>query len=302
VAVATEANVRAVVADASSSERPRILAFAEQSLEPDSKSLRSAFKSLRIGSVTNGMTVLAPSDYQFIVVEKPDVPPAELQSAMKWKLKDIAGMAPDAFSFDLLAIPGADGEAANARSMYAVIAPNDKLKRQVRKLDEARFGLSVIDIPETAQRNIATLFEQPDRGTAFLFFDDAGGLLTISYRAELYHARRVELKYSDLLAAGGEARTELLDRVVLELQRTLDHFERQFSFIPLNRILLGPEPGDSGMLAYLKSNLSVPVEAVLLEQVLDFPGNEVPEPREQWRFFHLFGCALRNGASSQAVQ
>jgi MSHA biogenesis protein MshI len=292
--VADPASVRvARVAAPEGDGRPRVVSFGEQTLPDDARALRAALRELGVGKVSDGATVLPPADYQFIVVERADVPSVELHAAMKWKLKDVAGASPEEFSFDLLAIPGADGDPDNARSLFAVVSPNEKLRARVAKLDQARFRVNVIDVAETAQRNLATLFEQTDRGTAFFFLDDWGGLLTISFRGELYHTRRLELRYSEIAVAQDEARTELFDRVVLEIQRTLDNFERQFSFITLNRVLLGPEPEDLGLAAYLRANLSLPVEAATLEQVIDFPGEDAPTPRDQWRFFHLFGSALR---------
>ena len=79
------------------------------------------------------------------------------------------------------------------------------------------------------------------------------------------------------------------------MQRTLDNVERQFSFVTLNRIFVGPEAEDTGIVAFLRSNLAVAVEEVALESVLDFERGSLPARREQCRFFHLFGCAIRNG-------
>ena len=89
-------------------------------------------------------------------------------------------------------------------------------------------------------------------------------------------------------------RDQLFERIALELQRSLDHFDRQFSNIPLAHLLLAPLPEELGLSVYLAANLSAPVEAVNLGDVLDF--HEVPElrePAEQMMRWQTLGTALR---------
>ena len=78
------------------------------------------------------------------------------------------------------------------------------------------------------QRNIAALFEEPGRGLAMLAFDERGGLLTFTSGGELYMARQTDIGLSQLTGLAAGARDSVLDRLVLELQRSLDHFDRQF--------------------------------------------------------------------------
>ncbi|MGB7542201.1 MAG: hypothetical protein WBM28_09320 [Burkholderiales bacterium] len=329
-----------------------MISYGEESVGGDAQAFAAALKGFRLRGTSNGATLLGAGEYQFLVVDAPDVPEAELKSAMKWRLKDIVGFPVEEATFDLLAIPGPDGAAFRTRSMFAVVSRSETLKRRVAKFDEARFPLSVIDVPETAQRNVAALYEEEGRGIVWLYFDESGGLMTISFNGELYHARRlrrssenvlsrnvvpdrrgsgtraepieissanenvldrnvvpdrrrsgirdgpIEIASTGVADGDGESPEEIFNRLLLEVQRTLDNFERQFSFIPLTKIMVGPEPEDTGLAAFLRQNLSVPVEEVALENVLDFPAGAVPGKRDQWRFFHLFGCALRNGAAS----
>jgi len=127
-----------------------------------------------------------------------------------------------------------------------------------------------------------------------LSFSDEGGLLTFSAQGELYLSRRIEISLDQLVSALPEMRDQLFERIALELQRSLDHFDRQFSNIPLARLLLAPLPEELGLAAYLAGNLSAPVESANLGDVLDF--HEVPELREQaeqtlrWQ---TLGAALR---------
>jgi MSHA biogenesis protein MshI len=101
-----------------------------------------------------------------------------------------------------------------------------------------------------------------------------------------------------ILGAGPEARAELFGRVVLELQRSFDHFDRQYHFVPVAKLLLGPEPEDSGLYEHLKGNLDMPVERIDLAACLSFNGQGEPDAQIQWRLFHLFGASLRHEAKA----
>ena len=82
---------------------------------------------------------------------------------------------------------------------------------------------------------------------------------------------------------------------MLDLQRTLDHFDRQFSYLTVSRLLLAPLPADLGIRERLAENLYVPVQTMDLAEVLDFPG--APELRDvdrQRLRLQLIGAALRN--------
>ena len=142
--------------------------------------------------------------------------------------------------------------------------------------------------------NLATLFESDQHALAMLSFSEEGGLLTFTARGELYLSRRIEISLDQLIGVRAEMREQLFERIALELQRSLDHFDRQFSNIPLARLLLAPLPEELGLPAYLAANLSAPVEAVNLGDVLDF--HEVPElrePAEQISRWQTLGVALR---------
>jgi MSHA biogenesis protein MshI len=239
-------------------------------------------------------TLLRPGEYQMLVVEAPTVPQAELKSAIRWRIKDMLDYHVDDATVDVLDIPPEAGQGARSHSMYAVAAKNEVIQERVKTFESARIPLTAIDIPELAQRNISALHETEGRGAALLYFNDEFGLLTITCNGELYLARRIEIGLRQILGAGPEARAELFARVVLELQRSFDHFDRQYRYVPVAKLLLGPEPEDSGLYAHLKSGLDMPVERVDLAGRLGFNGQGEPDAGTQWRLFHLFGASLRH--------
>ena len=239
-------------------------------------------------------TVLAGGDYQLMSAEAPNVPRDELKTAMRWRLKDILDFPVDEATFDVLDIPVDRNAAARPQqSVFAVAARNSIVKARQQLFTQAKVRLSAIDIPEMAQRNVSAMLEQDGRGVAMLSFGEDGGLLTVSWRGELYLSRRIDVTLALLLDPDHERKHQAFDKITLELQRSLDHFERQFSFISVAKLVLAPT-GASGLDEYLSGNLYTRVETLDLATLFDLA--RVPDLADaavQQRFFVALGAALR---------
>lgn len=236
---------------------------------------------------------LSSSEYQMLVVEAPNVPAAELKTAVRWRMKDMLDFSVDDATIDVLDIPADKNAPSRARSLFVVAARNDIIRRRMETFAAAKLPVSVIDVPELAQRNIAALLEEPGRGLALLSFGEDGGLLTFTYCGELYSSRHIEIPLSQLSQADSEQRQRHFDRITLELQRSFDHFERQFSFITLNRLILAPLPPEVNLEAYLATNLYVPVSTMSLDDVFDFSTVPGVGAVQRQQCFLALGAALR---------
>ena len=237
-------------------------------------------------------TLLHPEQYQLMMVDAPNVPREELKAAIRWRVKNLLDYHIDDATMDVLDIPVDKDLPGKTHYMYAVAARNEVVQGQVAQFERAKIPLQVIDIPETAQRNIAQLYETTDRGIGMLSFDYAGGLFTLSFEGELYLARRLELTWPQLAGAQESQRQAYFERIVVELQRSLDHFERQYQNITLSELLLGPMPADIGLQAFLSSQLYLPLRQVDLADALEFVGNDMGVDK-QWQMLPVLGAALR---------
>jgi len=243
-------------------------------------------------------TILPSSDYQLLLLDAPNVPAAELKNAARWRIKDMLDYSIDQATVDVLDIPPDPANASRGHSMYAVAAKNEIIQGCMQRFSRVRIPLSVIDIQETAQRNIAALLEPQDRGVAMLYADREQVLFTVNFRGELYLARRIDVGLDELekLAQGGS--DDAKNRILLEVQRSFDHLERQFPFVGVGKVLLAPTPVDIGLQSYLAENLDVAVEEVQLAEVLSLAADVELEREAAWRLFHLLGAALRNEAKA----
>jgi MSHA biogenesis protein MshI len=242
------------------------------------------------------LTVLKRRDYQIFSVDRPEVPEAEARAAVRWSLKDMLDYPLEAATVDAVGVPASEG-AGRKPQMLAIAARNEAIAATVRPFNEADIELIAIDVPELAQRNLARLLETEGRGLALFGGDEDSATVTFTADGELYQSRRIDVSLRDFEnEAGAEA---LYDRIALELQRSLDHFDRQFRSVALSRVVVSAVPFRERFVEYLAANLTLPVEALDLEQVMDFPGvPELRDPLRQTQCLQLIGAAMRAEATA----
>jgi MSHA biogenesis protein MshI len=127
-----------------------------------------------------------------------------------------------------------------------------------------------------------------------LTFNETEGLLTFTFAGELLVARHIEIPAGQLQSANAERREQLLERIVLDVQRSLDNFDRSFSMVTLSGLVVGTIPGVNGFLDYLRTNLSLPISPLKLVDILDLTA--VPallDPLRQFQSLLSLGAALR---------
>lgn len=270
-----------------------LAAFYADAAAYTSEALERVNKDLRIANFRCS-TVLSGGEYQMLTVDAPNVPQDELKTAVRWRLKDMLDFHVDDATIDVLDIPVDSSAASRGHSMFAIAARNTLIQSRQALFGEAKLQLAVIDIPEMAQRNISALLETEGRGLAMLSFDADGGLLTITYKAELYLSRRIDVTVEQLMERDTDRLQNIFDKITLELQRSLDHFDRQFNYVNVIKLLLAPT-GTQGLHEYLAANLYMPVEAMTLDAVFDLSKTpELLDAAQQQRFFLTLGAALRH--------
>lgn len=238
-------------------------------------------------------TLLGHNQYRLLQVEPPEVPKEELRDALRWRVKEMLDFPVDQAGIDVLDIPTAMAGPGRPRQVYVVAAPRAVLAPRVRAFQEAKIPLEAIDIPDLAQRNIAALLEDENRGLALLAFDGEGGRLTFTYRGELYVSRHIDVT-REALAGGNAELGGLFERVLLDVQRSLDNFDRNYNFISLTKLVVAPVAGAAGFIDYLKANLYQPVETLDLAKAMDL--GAVPalvDPLRQAEALSSIGAALR---------
>ena len=272
--------------------RPAVISLEEREWDKgDENALERIMKQVH-ASRHHCTTLLGQPDYQILLVEAPNVKREELKAAVRWRIKDMIDYHVHDATIDVLDVPAAAAPQRPA-TMYVVVTKSQMVQQLVDRFDAAGIALGVIDIPDTAQRNIAALYESPGRALLTLSFDPDGGLATITSGGELYVSRRLDIPYAQV-NGDADAHARAFDRVLVEVQRSLDHFERNFSQLAVDRVLVAPMAQCEALVAHIAANLQLPVAAMDLGDVMDLPPlylAATPDRRAGW--FRLIGAGLR---------
>lgn len=239
-------------------------------------------------------TTLKAGEYQLLQTPAPDVEASEVKQAVRWQMGDALEFPADTATFDVLNIPLPDHAALRGRNLWVAAAPNAVVLQVMNAFDAAGLNLRAIDLPELAQRNVAHLYAEPGRGVAMLYVGEEGTLLTFTYEGELYGVRRIDVTAAQLAGDDPGRRAALVERIGLELQRSLDNFERLYTFVGITRLLLAPCVDATALADELRGFLYIPLELADLAKVMEL--SDVPllaDPAQQGRHFVTIGAALR---------
>ena len=274
-------------------KRPEVVLLDCFALENGPQEALQRLKSSRRLKSYRCTTLMGDGEYNIAQFDAPPVPKEERKEALRWSLRDVVSYPVDTACIDVLDIPG-DGLPGRAASVLVVSASEQAVRTRAAPFENARVALAAVDVPELAQRNIAALLENENRGLVFLRLDERGMMLTLTYRGELVAVRRGDMNTQQLLANDPDQRARVRERLALELQRSLDNFDRQYSHITVSRVILASQPLVGDLAAELAPNVYVPVQELDLASVIDFPN--VPELRNaacQAKSLLAIGAALR---------
>lgn len=219
------------------------------------------------------LLVLQRHQYQLLAADAPEVPREHWADAVRWQLRDLVGFPVEDAQIDLLEIP-AETNQRGRPSVLAAIAPRQELAPIAELAQQARVPWTAIDLPETALRNLAALLEEPGRGVALLLIDESHSTLVITANGELLQSRHIDVTASQIAETDEALRQQAFDRAGLELQRTLDSFERLFSRVTLSRLVVASAPSDD-FTDYVRDLLYVPVVRLRIEDCIDFSEAEL---------------------------
>jgi len=246
--------------------------------------------------------VIGAGDYQVVQVEAPDVPPAELRQATRWRLRDQFDFPIDSATIDLFDVP-ATSRRGRTRMLFAVAARGDAVERIATVVGRATPGFDVIDIPELCQRNLSALLPQDQKGVALLVLREQFAQLVLTRNGLLYLTRRFELAqrspgtldFTDANAGPGEAHIDPAT-LALELQRSLDYYESHFDQSAIGDLIIAPGGTRAAALATaLAAETGLRVSTLSLGDCLDMADGVAPP--EGWLSCMAIGAALRTDAA-----
>lgn len=239
------------------------------------------------------VAVLDPGSYSLLQVEAPEVEPGELRSAIRWRIKDLLDFHIDDAVLDIFDMPESKHH-SGPHLMYVVAAKAGRIQQHVDQMEAAGLDIAAIDVTELAVRNLLGLITEPEKFHGLLYLAPGYGLIEIVQGSTLFLSRRIEINARDLEEQGGFGLDELIDALVLELQRSLDYQESQFGLGAVPAIsIVAPESRSEPLIALASESLSATVKALSLSDKI--VGCDTVSPVELSRCLPAIGAALREG-------
>lgn len=230
-----------------------------QSEKEAGKALEKLVKELQIEGKQCSY-VLNRKDYNLHLVEAPEVEASEMRAAVRWKIKDLLDMKVEDAAIDVFQVPD---EAYRGRQMvYVVASLKSKVRSIVDTVTQSGLELAVIDIPELVMLNLSSNYIEDDRGVAFMDLRRNGSTMNITRGGELYLSRRINTQLDPDVMQSMEW-DSLKDRLVLEIQRSLDYYESQMGQSPINRVVIAPRQHDGAAMAQTLNDMLTAEVSVL---------------------------------------
>ena len=188
--------------------------------------------------------VLSSKQSQIAQVEKPNVPEEEIHDALKWQVKELVTIEPEDMIVDYydLAVVNAGVERINV-----VCASKSELSSLVALADRHGFALSKITIEEFAFAQLI-----PYQDDACLLLCQQPGeemLILVVKQGQLYFQRRLRGMANIAERSEAELTMGAIDSLSLEIQRSIDYFERQLKQAPVKSIQVLVPMKNEGFLA-----------------------------------------------------
>lgn len=278
----------------------------------------------------DAQVMLRPEQYQVLQIESPAVAPEELRSAARYQIREMVDIHIDDITLDVLRV--GDGQQKGVGHVFVIVATN-AVVREVQNLGKAlQWPIAVIDIQETAQRNLQTSLAQKearaDRADAALVVcGERQAVLTISANGELFYTRRLDLpegfmsmSWSEAVQATpdavdsytpvgeyvpgyaadsgiasfsttGSGEAERAQRVLVEVQRSLDLWDRSWSTMPLAGLRVYAGERSAELAEWLARELGQPVSVMDIRSL--FTGLEGVDPDVRAVCAPLLGVLMR---------
>lgn len=217
--------------------------------------------------------LLAPDQYRTISIETPQVPAEELKQAVAWRVADVLDYSVDQTSLDFYPLPASNRP--NSPAMLEVVACPLQTAESLSKLcKEAGLAVKVIDIQETALRNLATLLPENQQGIALLHLQQHSGRIIIQKNGSIFLSRKIDHGYSRLtqgLLTDDPGRQQLeQNNLALEIQRSLDYVEHFYDIASINSLAMVLMPNNSyNIINFLNINYGITARAMDLSAIIE---------------------------------
>lgn len=240
--------------------------------------------------------LLTPEQYRAMSIEAPAVNGEEIKQAVCWRIADLLDYPVDQATIDFYPLPKSNR--VNSTPMLEVVAcANQMVSALTQQCRQAGLNVKVIDIQETALRNLATLLRENEQGIALLHLQQNAGRIIIQKRGELYLSRKISCGYLQLaedtpLNDSNQIAMEQ-DSLALEIQRSFDYVENYFDIPPITSLAAVLMPiNTQNIINFLSINHGITARAMDLSAIIE--GDILLDDTTQNICAPVIGASLRH--------
>lgn len=242
--------------------------------------------------------LLDETQYELQLLETPPVEQEELLEAVRWRLKDLITLPVDNAIIDVFPLPE-DAYRGRLNMLYAAAASKETIEACILFIKKVGLTPNIIDIPEMALRNIALYLPEMDFGTVAILHlrETHGDMLMYSHDA-MYLSRQIEMGFSSLVSkpthGGSLDNSVMLERLGLDLQRSLDYYESQLGKGIATKIYILPFEDETVSLApEIDAHINTPVTIFNYREFLPVDDELHLSYQDQARCLPVIGVVLR---------
>lgn len=216
--------------------------------------------------------VLTHEQYRDFSIESPQVNHDEVKQALQWRIAEMLDYPVEQAVIDFY--PQPKSNRANRTQMLEVFSCNNALLNPLLQIcKQAGLRIKVVDIQETALRNLAILLPEDEQGVAILHLQPGIGHVIIEKQGAIYLSRKFDFNYRLLTESGFDGDQDVQtehSNLALEIQRSFDYVENYFDIPPINSLAAVLLPSNTqGVINALMINHGITARAMDISAIVD---------------------------------
>lgn len=232
---------------------------------------------------TECIYILPPSDYQLLLVNKPNTPDEELKTSLRWVIKGFIEESVDLLIIDYFLLPKGHDQ---KQKLYVATTEIEKIKKINQLLRHAGFRLKQVSIPELSLLNLCNNLPHHTDSLAMLVNDLQKTFIMLIEQQEIRFIRTLKSTNENELCE--------------EIHRTFDYYHAQLGNTIPKKIFLDPYfATQEELIKKLSTDLALPIENIDLNKVV----HAIPpiHQEEQARYLNIIGTANSFITAKQSI-
>ena len=207
---------------------------------------------------SNTVLIIPPDKVESVQIDMTELPVADVQASLPWKLKDLVSIPPQDMICDYIEMdiqplgqqPKAQIMATSRQYIESIIAPFHQHKVAIAGITTEQFVLARMQSIENAAQLI------------YVQHRDMAGILLILKNQKICFARKIRGTDAVINMTPEQVKEYGADMIAIEIQRSIDYYESQLKQPPIKDVLIA-FPGDNEDLIQDILNVNLPVKTSL---------------------------------------